>query len=183
MMTCTAPRTVRYVSGVPSRQRCPRTDEAGQLQLRGATGESRERAARRARCEMRGLCRSGLGPLPHSRLAARTRLSRQETLVPDPHPAPRVIPHTHVVERPADRVLPVLLEVGGDLWENRREVCNFRLRHRHLHVAPGVRAAGGAPPSARGQPSRHAMTPRVPAGTQQPCPFQHAERTSASPSL
>ena len=74
---------------------------------------------------MRGLCRPGLGPLPHSRLAARTRLSRQETLVPDPHPAPRVIPHTHVVERPADRVLPVLLEVGGDLWEKGAKCATF----------------------------------------------------------
>ena len=180
MMACTAPRTVRYMyRGYPA------ASAARAQTRRGSSSCAGRRASleRGRRCEMRGLCRSGLGPLPHSRLAARTRLSRQETLVPDPHPAPRVIPHTHVVERPADRVLPVLLEVGGDLWENRREVCNFRLRHRHLHVAPGVRAAGGAPPSARGQPSRHAMTPRVPAGTQQPCPFQHAERTSASPSL
>eukprot|EP00964_Phaeocystis_antarctica_P156442 scaffold126088_cov63-Phaeocystis_antarctica.AAC.4 len=54
-----------------------------------------------------------LGPPPRGR-------SRQKTLVPDPHPAPRVIPHAHVVERPADRVLPVLLEIGSDLWEKGR---------------------------------------------------------------
>lgn len=148
--SCSAHDMHRSAHGMGgTRRRCPRT-RGGAAPAARATGESRERTARRARCEKRGLCLPGLGPLPHSRLAARTRLSRQATMVPDPHPAARIIPHTHVVERPADRVLPVLLEVGGDLWENRREVCNFLLRHRHLHVAPGVRAAGGAPPSARG---------------------------------